>query len=404
MSATVAIVGSGPSGCYLAQALRKLLPEAELTVIDRLPVPYGLVRYGVAPDHQGTKAVTRQFARLFERDGVEFIGNVHVGSDVSLAELEEMFDAVVLATGLSADRPLAAFEGVGGVYGSGDVTRAWNGHPDDAKAGFAFGEAVVVVGNGNVAMDVVRLLAKDAGEFEGSDITGDMLGGTVRQIHLLGRSGAEAAKFDATMVRELGKIEGLAIDMAQPLPEGEAKVLADLHALNGKAGDGKRLTFHFNTAPVGPVMKDGRLAGVTCRRDGDEVTLACDSVVTAIGFDARDVAWRDALLARAIDVGQGRLTERLYATGWFRRGPTGTIADNRGDAKLVAAAIAGHLQPGGRPGRLALQQKIGHQTTSYRDWQRIDEWERNSAPPNRVRAKMTSKAEMLALCAEGLSE
>ena len=174
MTSKIAIVGAGPSGCFMAQSLGKACPDVEITIIEKLPVPYGLVRYGVAPDHQGTKAVIRQFARLFEKQGVNFAGNVNVGAgdaaDLSLAELRDIFDVVVLATGLSEDRRLGlAGEQTGGVYGSGAVTRFWNDHPSDQALAPEFGNQVVVVGNGNVALDVVRLLAKGADDFNGSD-------------------------------------------------------------------------------------------------------------------------------------------------------------------------------------------------------------------------------------------
>ena len=171
----VAVIGSGPSGFYTVSNLLKQTDlVVEVDVFDRLPTPYGLVRAGVAPDHQGTKAVIRQFARLFERQGVTFTGNLCVGdddlADLSFAELRGLFDAVVLATGLSEDRRLGLVgEEARGVYGSGAVTRFWNDHPSDQALTPEFGTRVVVVGNGNVALDVVRLLAKGTDDFNGSD-------------------------------------------------------------------------------------------------------------------------------------------------------------------------------------------------------------------------------------------
>ena len=401
MSVKVAVVGSGPSGCYLAQALRKLLPDSVLTILDRVPVPYGLVRYGVAPDHQGTKAVTKQFARLFERDAVEFIGNVDVGTDIDLASLREMFDVVVLATGLSADRSLgAAFDGVTSVYGSGRVTRHWNGHPDRPEDPITLGETVAVVGNGNVAMDVVRLLAK--ADYDGSDIHGESICTGVRQIHLIGRSSAQDAKFDATMVRELGQIDGLGVTMADTLPvDPDNKVLVELHALAGKTGGRVGLTFHFHTAPHAPEVTGGRLTGLMCDVRGERETIACDSVITAIGFEPSAAEARQALLGDAIDIAHGHLSDGLFATGWFRRGPSGTIATNRSDAKMVATRIAEVTVDAARPGRDALRAALGHQTTSYSDWLAIDRKECDTAPPNRIRKKITRREDMLELCLQG---
>ncbi|MEM8794809.1 MAG: FAD-dependent oxidoreductase, partial [Pseudomonadota bacterium] len=183
MNAKVAIVGSGPSGCYVAQALVKALPNAELTVIDRLCVPFGLIRYGVAPDHQGTKAVSRQFARLFEKQGVAFVGNVELGRDLSLEALRDAMDVVVLATGLYGDRTFEVpGKDLSGIYGSGAVTRYWNGHPDSEGMKPEFGKRVVILGNGNVAIDVLRLLAKSPVEFDGSDIEPEFVDDGVETI------------------------------------------------------------------------------------------------------------------------------------------------------------------------------------------------------------------------------
>lgn len=403
MSAKVAVVGSGPSGCYLAQSLRKLLPSSELTLIDRLPVPYGLVRYGVAPDHQGTKAVTKQFARLFERDDVAFVGNTHIGTDITLTELQEMFDIVVLATGLPADRSLGnAFEEVETVYGAGRITRLWNGHPDEAAFAPALGQTVAVIGAGNVAMDIVRLLAKGEEDLVGSDAG---TGSDVHHIHLIARSPANQAKFDAAMVRELGKIAGLTVDVPD-LPEAaDNKTLIELAALSGKSGDGRKaLSFHFATRPLQPVLRGGKLSAVACASAGSEHEIPCDSIITAIGFDASKPAWRDDILSSALSATNGHLSDGLFATGWFRRGPTGTIAENRADAKTVAGTIASTLEgknATSRPGRVALLEKVGHVATDYADWQQIDEAERRAAPPNRVRAKATTTEQMLSLCSKG---
>jgi ferredoxin/flavodoxin---NADP+ reductase len=374
--ASVAIIGAGPSGCFVAQALLKLRPDAAVTIFDALPVPYGLVRYGVAPDHQGTKAVTRQFDRLFDRQGVVFAGNVTLGRDVTLDQMRAAFDAVVLATGLHDDRNLGIpGEGLAGVHGAGAVTRAWNGWPGAEAPGI--GARVVVVGNGNVAIDLVRLLAKTDAEMQGADLA-QAPGAGVTDIQIVGRSPAMAAKFDPVMLRELGKLTDCVIRVIRA--SGEGKVVEALAALDGHAPPGARksLTFRFGLTPRG-IEGDGRVERIVF----DALTLDCDTVITAIGFQGDDQppAGDDGFIAPG-----------LYAAGWRKRGPRGTIPENRADAQTVAARIAADLpQASDKPGL------IPPCATDFTGWQRIDAAECAAAPPGRVRAKITTLPGLLAL-------
>jgi ferredoxin--NADP+ reductase len=414
MTRKIAIVGAGPSGCYLAQALLKLDKGLEIDILDRLPVPYGLVRYGVAPDHQGTKAVARQFARLFERQGVQFIGNLDISAapgagDLTLDALRELYDAVVLATGLPADRKLGLpGEDLEGIVGSGTLTRAWNDHPDAADTPLPDpGRRALIVGNGNVAMDVLRILSKTEAEFDGSDFAPDhaarLAAARIERIEVVGRSPAHLAKFDPVMVKEIGKSAGLAFelhDMHLSADAGEDPKLAALAHLAEIAPATPRCTiaFRFGWAPAGFDGAEGRLAAARFARAdcSGSLEIACDMAVTAIGFDDDARLARRELLAEAADVDTGRLASGLYAAGWFRRGPRGTIPDNRADAQAVAAAITEDLALSGsdRPGRAALAARFDH-LTDYAAWQRIDEHERASCAQGRVRAKLRRRQEML---------
>ncbi|MEM9011096.1 MAG: FAD-dependent oxidoreductase [Pseudomonadota bacterium] len=404
MTPRIAIVGSGPAGCYVAQALRKALPEAEISVLDRLCVPYGLVRYGVAPDHQGTKGVTRQFARLFERQDVDFLGNIEVGRDIALEELRGAMHAVVIATGLYADRRLGVpGDDLPGVYGSGAITRAWNGHPDSDVAP-SFGGRVAVIGNGNVAADVVRLLAKAAGDFAGSDVAAALIGEAVEEIHVIGRGSLAAAKFDVAMLKEIAALSGVRCDLAEgdsiagpgeaETPIGAAMAEAVKQLRDASA---KRIVFHAGWT-VARVEADGeRVAALTLRRpDGSaEKRLACDSVITAIGFDDDGAIDRASLLQDAS--ADGVLAPGLFAAGWFRRGSQGTIPENRTDAQEVAAAVAAWLSDGtheDRPGRKVLLDRLGERITTYRDWLAIDAAETDAAEPDRCRRKLRTWSEM----------
>ena len=399
--ARIAIVGAGPSGCYLAQALLKALPDAEINILDRLPCPYGLVRYGVAPDHQGTKGVIRQFERLFERQGVAFFGGVTLGRDITLEALQAAHNAVVLATGLSDDRRLGIpGEDLPGVIGAGRLTRAWNDHPDAEGDEPPLGRRVVIMGNGNVAIDLLRLLAKDDAEFDGSDLSSArsraIVAAGVESIEVIGRGSAEQARFDPVMLRELGKLGAARISVIEA--HGEGKVVEALQAIDGHAPAGARrsVTFRFGWTPRA-LLGDTRLEVaqfVASDGSGAELRLECDSFLTAIGFEGGEDLGRPALLTGASE--DGALAPGLYAAGWFRRGPRGTIPENRQDAQLVASRIAADLSGLGsvRPGREALARQLP-QAVSYAGWQRIDEAERAASPPTRCRQKIPSMSRML---------
>ena len=375
MSVRVAIVGAGPSGCFTAQALLKLRPDAAVTILDALPVPYGLVRYGVAPDHQGTKAITRQFDRLFTRQGVVFAGNVTLGRDVTLAALQAGFDAVVLATGLHGDRKLdIPGADLPGILGAGALTRAWNGWPDAPAP--AIGARVVVLGNGNVALDIARLLAKTDAEFDGSDIAAAP-GAGLREIDVIGRGPAHLARFDPVGLRELGKLSDCTIRVIGAT--GTGPVCEALAALDGHApaGASKRLTFRFDCPPRA-IEGAGRVERVVC----DGVTLPCDTLITAIGFEGDQTPAADS---------EGVIAPGLYAVGWRKRGPRGTIPENRLDAQAVAARIAADLPAEGTKPGLALPM-----ATDFDGWLAIDRAETEAAAPGRIRRKITSLTALLA--------
>ncbi|MEM9370515.1 MAG: FAD-dependent oxidoreductase [Pseudomonadota bacterium] len=396
MAGKLAIVGSGPAGCYLAQAVRKACPSAEISIIDRLPVPYGLVRYGVAADHQGTKSVSRQFARLFERQDIAFLGNLEIGKDLDLEDLRAAMDGVVLATGIYADR---RFDAPGAelpnLYGAGEVTRYWNRHPD--ADGFApkLGSRVAVFGNGNVAIDLIRLLAKGADDLDGSDFDAAHINDDVTEIHVVGRSPLENARFDAPMVRELEQLDHVAFELSSSdaVEVSDAPVVAALRGLFDRdvSMAKKRVIFHSAWQVEEFVELHGRLAGVTLARGGDVKKIDLDSAVTAIGFTS-ETPERDRLLTAAENATEGILAPGLYAAGWFKRGPAGTIADNRHDSIAVARHVAAHLNTvrPGKPGRVALTNRFNGHLTDYRDWQAIDAAELAAAPEGRCRAKMSS--------------
>ena len=409
---SIAIVGSGPSGCYVAQALRKAWAEAPISVFERLPVPYGLARYGVAPDHPGTKAVTHQFARLFERDNIRFCGNLEIGRDITLNELREQFDIVVLALGLSGDCRLGVpGDRLSGIFGAGQLTRLLNDHPDEGETPPALGERIAVIGNGNVAIDLIRLLSKQEDEFVGSDLSPQSLAWLraqpVRQIDVIGRSPAAQAKCDTVMLRELGKLKGARFCLADDAVLGDAQQPAEqarLEAIQAliereQPTEGVTVRLHFGQTPrevIGQTQVEG--LRIASHLTGEEKVLSLDSVITAIGFTEHEQQplQRDNLCGD-VDLASGRLDRGLYCAGWLRRGPRGTIPENRADARLVADAIIAAVDSGelplGKPGVLPLPAHC----LDYPAWQQIDRHELGQACSERTRQKLRNRAAMLAV-------
>ena len=421
----IAIIGSGPSGFYTAEALAKA--GAQVDIIDRLPTPFGLIRGGVAPDHQSIKAVAKRYDATARADGVAFVGNVEVGRDVSIAELAMLYDAVVLATGAPADRPLGVpGEDLPGVIGSAAFVGWYNGHPDFADLDVPLGETVAVIGNGNVAIDVARILAKTPDELAESDIAGHaaaaLAASPVRDIHIVGRRGPHQASFTPKEMGELGHL-----GRAQPrarhdhfphegddaaLDPGLRKTVLHLRSFAAADHAGKPLAIHFDffNRPVmvepGPqglrlTLEHTRLEGGSAVGTGVTWTLDCALIVPCIGYRTLglDGVAFDARAGR-FENDAGRIAPGLYTTGWARRGPSGTIGTNRADGIGVAERIVAEVPPSdkaGRTGLHALLRERGVRVVDYAGWQAIDAHETARATAPAPRDKVVRVAEMLAL-------
>lgn len=393
-TAEIAIVGSGPAGCYTAQALRKLLPEARIVIFDRMPVPYGLVRYGIAADHQGTKNVARQFDRLFERDGIGFVGNASIGEVMSWDQFRECFHATVIATGMPVDRLLDVPGGrLPGVYGSGAFSSHLNGHPGFAREDFRPGPDVVIVGAGNVAVDIVRLLAKPLHALADSDIHPDhassTLAGQVERITLLSRSRLADVRCDAAMVRELGQLDGVRISVVGATDCSEdassaARALLELDDVNGDTSPRVQITFRFGSNPL-EVLGEKRVVAVRSHEGTGVVETPATSVISAIGFEAAGP------LPQGPDV---------FPTGWAHIGPRGALPEARLDARRAASAVANFLtgdsQTSQRPGMGAVLPFLSA-PTDFHGWKRIDAAETAAAAPDRVRQKLLDIDDLLAV-------
>ena len=415
-----AIVGSGPAGFYTAEALEKAYgDQARIDILDRYPVPYGLIRFGVAPDHQSLKAVSKRYDKVAETAGVDFIGNVTVGRDVSIAELLDLYDAVILATGAPHDRKLGIpGEDLPGVVGSGEFVGWYNGHPEFADLDPPLsGEHAAVVGAGNVALDCARILSKTRHEFEGSDIVGHALdaldASAIRTITILGRRGPHQMAMTPKELGELGHLEAAVpvIDPAdfppleadEPLEPGLRKSVSLLRGFADlEANKTKRIVFDFFAKPVA-IEGDGRAERIIVERTvldenaaargtGETYEVPATLVVTAIGYSTSpipDVPFEGGKFVNTA----GRIGDRLFAVGWARRGPTGTIGTNRPDGYEVADQVAAGMPPGsagqraGAEGLKSLLAERGVMATDYDDWRKIEETETGRARPGSPREK-----------------
>ncbi len=428
MPLQVAIVGSGPAGFYTAAALLKLDREVRVDIIDRLPTPYGLVRAGVAPDHQSTKNVSRNFERTALNDGVDFFGNVEVGRDVSIAELRDAYDAVVLAVGGPLDRP-SGIPGADkdGVFGAAAFVGWYNGHPDfrdlDPRLDHP---TAVVVGNGNVAVDVARVLIRSPAEMTTSDLADHAAeaihASPITDVHLCGRRGPIEAKFTNVELREMGGLDGcLPVIEGGILPDDigdlegrdqrlKEKNLATLHefAERQPAGETKRVHFRFFASPV-EILGDDKVEGIRFEQTrveagravgtGETFDIDCGLVVNAIGYRSTPLAGAPFDEAAGLVPNDGgRIENGFYVVGWVMRGPTGVISSNRGDGNAAAGLIDTDCDDGGRPGGEALTTLLaerGVRRTDFADWRTLDAAEIAAATPPAPRRKLSRIGKML---------
>jgi ferredoxin--NADP+ reductase len=442
----VAVVGSGPSGFYAAEALLKSGREVRVDMIERLPAPYGLVRYGVAPDHPKLKEPILVYSAIARLPHFSLLGNVTVGRDVSVDELRAHYHAVVFTCGAQTDRRLGIpGEDLPGSHTATEFVAWYNGHPDYRDHRFDLAqEAVAIVGQGNVAADLCRILAKSVDELRTTDIARHALdalaASRVKEIHVIGRRGPAQAKFTNKELKELGELANCdAIVAPQDLelnPASRAELEAKANfvaaknveilrqfALQPPADKPRRLFFHFLKSPVAVAgngrverveLARNRLEGAPFKQVAEETRetelLPCGLLFRSIGysgvpipglpFDARRGVFptRDG---RIVD-GAGAAMPGLYAAGWIKRGPTGIIGTNRADAVSTVKALLAdvpELDQAARPGADGLKALLsarGVRTIGVEDWFRIDAAEVASGEPQgKPREKFTRVAEML---------
>jgi ferredoxin--NADP+ reductase len=425
----VAVVGSGPAGIYTAEALIKQASgPLEVDVLERLPTPYGLVRYGVAPDHTSIKSIAGYLRRVLESPGVRFLGGVEFGTDFSADDLMTCYDAVVYCTGAMVDRHLGIpGEDLAGSVAATDFVNWYCGHPDVPPDRFSLdAEEVVVIGVGNVAVDVVRIMAKTADELRGTDVPQEVLerlaASRVQRIHMVGRRGAEHAKFTLKELRELGELLNADV-LAYP---DEVKV-EDLAALSRQIRGNvdvlqswaarvpgtrpRRLEVRFWLRPVAVLgvsrvegvrlertrLEDGRLVGT-----GEFETIPADMVMRSVGYQS--VALPGVPFdSRSMTVPNvaGRVSDRQYVAGWLKRGPTGVIGTNKSDAAETVRTLLAEARPGIARSRLDdLLTARGVRPVTYQDWLAIEaaEGALGGSLKRGERVKLVGRAAMLTAC------
>jgi ferredoxin--NADP+ reductase len=406
----VAVVGSGPAGFYAAGALLSADPPAEVDMIERLPTPWGLVRLGVAPDHPKLKSVSRAFERIAEQPGFRFLGNVEFGRDIQHVDLVRLYDAVVYAVGAQTDRRLGIpGEDLPGSWAATEFVAWYNGHPDYQDIAFDLSvERAVVIGNGNVALDLARMLALTHEELSPTDATDASIAAIasspIREIVVVGRRGPAQAAFTTPELQEMGALAGADVvvdpadlEGAQPkstIAERNVSVLQELAAREPE-GKPRRVVFRFFESPVA-ILGEERVEGIELvRNELDEneravatdvrETLSCGLVFRSVGYlgvELPGVAF-DARRGTIPNEG-GRVEPGVYCAGWIKRGPSGVIGTNKKDATetvelLLEDAAAGRLElkPDASAAAVdALLAERGIRVVEYDGWMAIDEAER----------------------------
>ena len=446
----VAVVGAGPAGIYAADILTTKDPRASVDIFDRLPTPYGLIRYGVAPDHPRIKAIIVALHRVLENERIRFIGNVHVGVDIKVDELRHHYDAVVFATGAERDRSLRIpGEDLPRSYGAADFVAFYDSHPDREQTwDLSQQRHVAVVGVGNVGLDVARILARSADELLATDIPphvhAALADSTVTDVHMFARRGPAQAKFTPVELRELDHSpnvqvlvapEGMEFDAESEAALGRSKslrmvvdVLSDWAMRDPKPGPHRRIHIHFLENPVEILGSAGSGGGVTglrterqeltgdgsVRGTGEFTDWEVQAVYRAVGYRSEaieDLPFDTFRLVlpneggRLVDLDGDRMPG-LYATGWVKRGPVGLIGHTKSDAAETIANLladapdltpAPHRSPADVDALLAGK---GLPLTDFAGWDRLDAHELTAGEPvGRGRVKVISRAEMSRIAA-----
>ena len=412
----VAIVGAGPAGYFAAQALQNLANDEQsfsIDMIERLPTPWGLVRSGVAPDHPKIKTVSKVFEKIASTENFRLFANVEVGSDITIAQLQEKYDAVIIATGSSLGKKL----GIPGEELRGSLSAAvfvpwYNAHPDFVGVDTPLdADTAVVIGAGNVAMDVARMLALEPTELDPTDTADHAIDAfkqsNIRKVYISARRGPEHAAFTSPELRELPKLEHTnvvirkedieaAITRAGTEPEKDVKSNLDamlLIAENPKSEHERTMEFLFHHTPK-EILGTDRVEGVVYSTPNGDVTVKCGLVITAIGYQAQSIEGVPYDAGKVVN-SDGHVSANMYVVGWAKRGPSGVIGTNKSDAAAVMELLVSNLKSPKNAGDLT--ELLTHQiVVSQEHWQKINAAEVAAGEPKgKPRVKSIERSELL---------
>ena len=412
----VAIVGAGPAGYFAAQALQNLANEERsfsIDMIERLPTPWGLVRSGVAPDHPKIKTVSKVFEKIANHETFRLFANIEVGSDLTIAQLQEKYDAVIIATGSSLGKKL----GIPGEELRGSLSAAvfvpwYNAHPDFVGVDTPLdADTAIIIGAGNVAMDVARMLALEPSELDPTDTADHAIDSfkksNIRKVYISARRGPEHAAFTSPELRELPKLEHTnvvmhkedieaAIVRAGAEPEKDVKSNLDamlLIAENPKNEHERTMEFLFQHTPK-EILGTDQVEGVVYSTPNGDVTIKCGLVITAIGYQAQSIEGVPYENGKVVNT-DGHVQGNMYVVGWAKRGPSGVIGTNKSDAAAVMELLVAGLKAPKNAGDIS--ELLTHQIiVSQQDWQKINEAEVAAGEAKgKPRVKSIERAELL---------
>ena len=414
----VAIVGAGPAGYFAAQALQNAQSDNKtfaIDMIERLPTPWGLVRSGVAPDHPKITTVSKVFEKIATAGNFRLFGNVELGTDIELGDLQAKYDAVILATGTSLGRKLGIpGEGLRGYLSAADFVPWYNAHPDYTGVDVPLDtDTAVVIGAGNVAMDVARMLALEPSELDSTDTADHAIAvikqSNIRKVYICARRGAEHAAFTSPELRDLPKLEHTNVIMhktdieagitaAGPTPEKDVKSNLDAMlaiAEHEKSSHARTMEFLFHHVPT-EIRGTDQVQEVVFKTPTGEEVIKCGLVISAIGYEALPLAGVTYEKGKVLNT-DGRVIDNLYVVGWAKRGPSGVIGTNKSDAAAVIELIISDLKAPKNSGDI--NDLIGaHKVVTQSHWEAINNAEVSSGEPiGKPRVKVADISELIRL-------